>query len=352
MNATIQADRIKKNDFGSHQNKAVSLYTFKNNNGHCISISNFGGIVTEWQSPDKYGQLANVVVGLPSLADYLKHPNYHFGGIIGRYANRIANGKFKIENHSYELATNAPPHHIHGGNLGFDQVVWDAEIIERECPVLLLKYLSKDGEEGFPGNLYLEIEYSLTEENELKINYKAETDKTTPINLTNHSYFNLSGNFKQTILNHQIQIFADHYLKIDENAIPTGELKSVNYTVFNLNALTFINNNRSELPSGYDHNFVLNKPIDDFGLAAILKDVKSGRKLEVFTSEPGLQFYTGNFLDGLVKNTEGIAVEKHHALCLETQHYPDSPNHAHFPTTLLQPNDTFTSQTVYKLTLE
>jgi aldose 1-epimerase len=352
MNATIQTDRIKQNDFGTHQNKAVYLYTLKNKNGHQISISNFGGIITKWLAPDKNGQVDNIVVGLTSLADYLKHPNYHFGGIIGRYANRIAKGKFNINTTAYQLEINDAPNHIHGGHIGFDQVVWDAEIIEKEQSVLLLKYLSKDGEEGFPGNLYLEIEYSLSDENELKISYKAETDKTTPINLTNHSYFNLSGNFNQTILSHQIQILADHYLKTNEFAIPTGELKSVNYTAFNLNAPTFINNNMSELPDGYDHNFVLNKPAYTYDLAAVLRDTKSGRKLEVYTTEPGMQLYTGNFLDGLVKNDQGISIQKHTALCIETQHYPDSPNHPLFPSTLLQPNETFNSCTVYKLILE
>ncbi len=352
MSTSIQTENISKTDFGTYQNKAIYLYTLQNKNGHQISISNFGGIITSWLAPDKNGQFKNIVVGLSNLEAYLKHPNYHFGGIIGRYANRIAEGKFNINHVNYQLSTNDFPNHIHGGNIGFDQIVWDAEIIEKEQTSLVLKYLSKDGEEGFPGNLYLEIEYTLDEDNALQITYKAETDKTTHVNLTNHSYFNLSGNFSQNILHHQIQILADYYLKTDAKAMPTGELKSVNYSAFNLNALTFIHHNIAELPNGYDHNFVLNKKARALNLSAVLKDNKSGRKLEVFTTEPGLQFYTGNFLDGLVKNMEGVNIQKHAALCLETQHFPDTPNHPHFPSTLLHPNETYSSCTIYKLNVE
>jgi aldose 1-epimerase len=349
MSIAIQVEKVVKTAFGTYQNRPVDLYTLNNKNGHQVSITNFGGIITSWLSPDKKGEISDIVVGFTTLEEYLDKTNYHFGGIIGRYANRIANGKFAIDDKNYQLPINNHPHHLHGGNIGFDQVVWDAHIKEGDSATIILSYLSKDGEEGYPGNVQLEVSYTLTEKNELIIQYKAQTDKTTHLNLTNHSYFNLSGNVNNSILHHQIQINANYYLDTDKTALPTGEIRSVDYTAFNLNALTFIDKNISELENGYDHNFILNKKDNEFALAAILKDIKSGRTLEVRTTEPGIQFYTGNFLDGKIKDSNGTLIKKQCALCLETQHFPDSPNQSHFPDTLLHPYETFYSKTSYQL---
>jgi aldose 1-epimerase len=343
-----KAATITKAHFGLHHGQTVALFTLANKNGHEVKITNYGATITAWHSLDKQGQISNIVVGFGQLEDYLQFPNYHFGGIIGRYANRIANGEFNLDNNKYVLLKNNSPHHLHGGHIGFDQVIWDAEIVD-DGNCLALNYLSKDGEEGYPGNLSIEVKYTLTDDNELKIAYSASTDKATHVNFTNHSYFNLSGNFNQNILNHQLQILADHYLPTDADALPTGEIRAVKNSSYNFLHSKFINADLLPTDNGYDHNFILNKKEKELELAAIVREQSSGRMLEVSTTEPGIQFYTGNFLDGKIKNSDHTIINKQHAFCLETQHYPDSPNQKHFPSTLLLPNTKFQSLTVYKL---
>lgn len=336
--------------WGEADGKKVQLFTLKNKKGTEIKITNYGGIVTSWITPDKAGNKSNVVVGFDDLQGYLAKPPY-FGAIIGRYGNRIANAQFKLNDTTYKLAANNGKNNLHGGEKGFDKVVWDATPATDGTPALTLTYLSKDGEEGFPGNLKSTVKYTLTEDNELLMEYDAETDKATPVNLTNHSYFNLSGDAGKSILDHTLWVDADRYTPVDSTLIPTGELAPVNGTPFDFTSPTKIGARIAQVPGGYDHNFVLNKKGTDLGLVAYLQDSVSGRKLEVYTTEPGLQFYSGNFLDGTIKNRDGKAIQKHNALCLETQHFPDSPNQPKFPTTILKPGEKYHTVTKYKITL-
>jgi len=333
---------------------AVDLYTLTNKNGVTVKISNYGGKVTSWVTPDKAGKMEDIVLGFDSAKKYTPAVPY-FGALIGRYGNRIAKGKFTLDGKTYTLATNDHTNHLHGGNKGFDKVVWTAEPIVDSIPSLTLTYLSKDGEEGYPGNLKVTVKYTLTDADELKIEYTATADKATPINLTNHSYFNLSGNPSNTILDEEIQINADRFTPVSADLIPTGELKAVKGTPFDLTKPVKIGAHINEVPGkpvGYDHNFVLNDS-DSTKLhqAAVVYDATSGRQLEVLTTQPAIQFYTGNFLDGTLKTNDGKPINQHTALCLETQHYPDSPNQPKFPNTVLRPGQTFTSTTVYKVSV-
>lgn len=348
---TVQAG-ITKAPWGETDGKQVELYTLTNKKGVEVKISTYGGTVTSWVSPDKNGKNSSIVLGFDSLSGYLAKPPY-FGAIIGRYGNRIANGAFKIGADSYKLATNDGKNHLHGGNKGFDKVVWNGTVVSDSTPALILTYVSKDGEEGYPGNLKVIVQYTLTDDNELKIDYSAETDKPTPVNLTNHSYFNLTGDVANTIENHGLQIDAAGYTPVDATLIPTGEIKPVAGTPFDFTAKKKIGLQLNDVPGGYDHNFVLNKRGDStqLQLAAILSDSTSGRTLEVYTTEPGLQFYSGNFLDGTFKTSAGTPINKHTALCLETQHFPDSPNKIEFPSTILKPGQKYHTVTTYKLTL-
>lgn len=345
---------VTTKDWGETDGKKVQLFTLANKNGVTVSITNYGGIVTSWVTPDKNGNKSSVVVGMESLEDYLKKPPY-FGAIIGRYGNRIGDAKFKLDGKTYTLAANNGKNNLHGGNKGFDKVVWDAAPAADSTPALTLTYLSKDGEEGFPGNLKVTVVYTLTDDNELNIDYKAETDKATPVNLTNHSYFNLTGSTENTILNHSLQITADHYTPVDTTLIPTGEIKAVKGTPFDFTKAETIGARIDSVPGaspgGYDHNYVLNRKDSTLQLVAVLTDTTSGRKLEVFTTEPGIQFYSGNFLDGTFVSG-GKPVKFRTALCLETQHYPDSPNKPNFPTTILQPGQQYHTVTKYKVSLQ
>lgn len=343
---------IKQEAWGEADGKKVSLYTLTNNKGMEIKIANYGGTVTSWFAPDRNGNMADIVLGFDNLNDYLAGPPY-FGALIGRYGNRIAKGTFTLDGATYTLATNNAPNHLHGGNKGFDKVVWDAEIDTTQTPsVLRLSYLSKDGEEGYPGNLKAIVTYQLTDDNELVIHYEATTDKATPVNLTNHSYFNLTGDFNKTILDHTLMINADRYTPVDNTLIPTGELKAVTGTPFDFTKPEKIGSRIDQVPGGYDHNFVLTNQNGTLALAAVLYDSASGRKLETYTTEPGIQFYTGNFLDGSLKAPDGTPYNKHTGMCLETQHYPDSPNEPEFPSTILQPGATYSTTTKYKVTAE
>lgn len=345
---TTQAG-ISAADWGEVDGKKVSLYTLTNKNGVQVKISNYGGVVTSWMAPDKNGQKADIVLGFNDLQGYLAKPPY-FGALIGRYGNRIADAKFRLDGTEYKLAANNNKNHLHGGNKGFDKVVWDATP-STSGSALTLNYLSKDGEEGYPGNLKVTVQYTLTDDNELQIEYNAETDKATPVNLTNHSYFNLTGDVANTILDHTLWVDADRYTPVDTTLIPTGVLAPVKGTPFDFTQPHKIGERIASVPGGYDHNFVLNKQDSTVKLVAYVIDSVSGRKLEVYTTEPGLQFYTGNFLDGTIKTSAGKAINKNTAFCLETQHYPDSPNKPSFPTTILKPGQKYHTITKYKVSV-
>jgi len=334
-------------------NKKVNLFTLKNKNGLIAQITNFGGRIVSLWVPDKHGNFEDIVLGYETLDAYLNSNENYFGALIGRYGNRISKGKFTLNDSIYILATNNNGNHLHGGNQGFNKLVWDArQLSDSE---LELKYHSKDGEEGYPGNLNTTVIYKLTDMNELSINYSATTDQATPINLTHHSYFNLYGAGKGSINDHILQINATQYTPIKAGLIPTGDIKSVENTPFDFLSPTAIGkhidlkNKQLELGLGYDHNFVL----DGSGLktAAIVVEPKSGRKLEVITTEPGLQFYTGNFLNGTAIGKQGLAYKYRTAFCLETQHFPDSPNQPNFPLTILNKDEKYSSTCIYKFSI-
>ena len=342
---------ISKSAFGMVDGKEVFLFTLTNNKGNQVKITTYGGIVTSWTFPDKAGKKESIVVGFDSLAQYLQKPPY-FGALIGRYGNRIAKGKFKIDNAEYTLATNDGANHLHGGNKGFDKVVWEATTINDSTPTLLLSYLSMDGDEGYPGNLKVAVRYTLTHDDELEIEYNADTDKPTYVNLTQHNYYNLSGDVSNTILNHSLFIDAANYTPVDSTLIPTGEIKSVTKTAFDFTKAEKIGARIDSVKGGYDHNWVLNKKDATLTMVATLTDASSGRKMDVYTTEPGLQFYSGNFLDGKFINHDGKNIKLRTALCLETQHFPNSPNQPSFPTTLLKPGEKYHTLTKYKLSVQ
>lgn len=342
---------ITSADWGETDGRKVQLFTLTNKSGTQIKISSYGGTVTSWVAPDKSGGKSNIVLGFDSLGGYLAKPPY-FGATIGRYGNRIGDAKFSLDGKTYTLAANNGKNSLHGGNKGFDKVVWDAAPATDGTPSLTLSYLSKDGEEGYPGNLKATVKFTLTEDSELQIEYNAETDKATPVNLTNHSYFNLSGDVAGGILNHKLWIDADKYTPVDTTLIPTGQLTAVKGTPFDFTSPHTIGERIAQVKGGYDHNFVLNRKGSDLQLVAWVQDSTTGRKLEVYTTEPGLQFYSGNFLDGSIKNRDGKAIPQHGALCLETQHFPDSPNKPSFPTTVLKPGEKYHTVTKYKLTVQ
>ena len=342
------AGGISKQAWGQADGQAVDLYSLTNSKGTIVKITNFGGIVTSFITKDKNDAASSIVVGFDSIAQYLQSPPY-FGAIIGRYGNRIGGGKFSIGDQTYSLATNDGANHLHGGIKGFDKVIWTADPVSDTVASLSLHYLSKDGEEGYPGNLDVTVKYTLTDEDELRIEYDATTDKPGPVNLTNHSYFNLTGDVQATILDHQLQIDANGYTPVDPGLIPTGEIKAVAGTPFDFTTAKSIGSRIDSVEGGYDHNWVLNSKGSSLQKVATLSDSVSGRYLEVFTTEPGLQFYSGNFLDGKFINHTGSAVKLRSALCLETQHFPDSPNKKEFPSTILEPGQKYHSVTVYKV---
>jgi aldose 1-epimerase len=328
--------------------KKADIYTLTNNKGVEVKITNYGGIVTSLKTADRNGVFADVVLGYDTLEQYVRDNSPYFGALIGRYGNRIANAKFTLEGRQYTLAANNGPNHLHGGTRGFDKVVWDAEPLEREGSVgVRLTYLSKDGEEGYPGNLSCEVVYELTNDNELKIAYEASTDKTTVVNLTHHSYFNLAGHDSPDILSHELMLNAGHFTPVDETLIPTGQIKTVDGTPMDFRGPAAIGSRIDLVPGGYDHNFELDKTGGGLTLAARVVEKSSGRVMEVFTTEPGIQFYSGNFLDGTQKG-KGAVYNKHAGFCLETQHFPDSPNKPQFPSVVLEPSGRYRQTTVYK----
>jgi aldose 1-epimerase len=339
--------QIETEGFGTMDDgRSVELFTLTNENGMEVSITNYGGIVTSIKVPDKDGNVEDVVLGFDDLEKYKSgHP--FFGAIAGRYANRIANGQFELNGEVYELATNDGENHLHGGNEGFDKKLWDAEVNEEENSVTV-SYLSPDGEEGYPGNLEVDVTYTLTEDNELQIDYHATTDKATVVNLTNHSYFNLSGDPSQGILDHLLTIEADRYTPVDEGLIPTGELRPVEGTPFDFTEPETVGARIESIPPGYDHNYVLNNPNSGVRKIATVEHEESGRIMEVYTDQPGVQLYTGNFLDGSITGHHGVPIEQYAALCLETQTFPDSPNKPDFPSPVLNIGETYETTTIYQ----
>ena len=333
--------------------EAVELYTLTNAKGAEAKITTYGGIVVSLKVPDRAGAMGDVVLGFDNLDSYLQQPPPpYFGALIGRYGNRIGKAKFTLNGIEYTLAKNNGENHLHGGRRGFDKVVWNAKGGPGES--LELNYLSKDGEEGYPGNLSATVTYTWTDNNELKIDYIATTDKDTVVNLTNHSYFNLAGQGEGDILSHQVTIQAEKFTPVDKGLIPTGELKSVAGTPFDFRSPKAIGERidlkeeQLELGHGYDHNFVLSNPGGGPQQAAKVTEAKSGRVMEVLTTEPGLQFYTGNFLDGTIHGKGGKVYGRRAAFCMETQHFPDSPNKPDFPSTVLKPGGRYQTTTVYR----
>ena len=346
---------IEKAEFGkTKQGDVAHIYTLTNANGCEARITNYGGIVVSLKVPDKTGKLADVVLGYETLDKYIEKTPY-FGALVGRYGNRIGKGKFTLDGKEYTLAVNNGPNHLHGGIVGFDKAVWRAkEIRKPEGVGLELTYLSKDGEEGYPGNLSVTVRYLWTNDNELRIDYAAATDQPTVVNLTNHSYFNLA--CKGDILGHELMIDADKFTPVDEGLIPTGELRSVAGTPMDFRKGTAIGarierrDEQLKLGLGYDHNWVLNRYDGSLRMVARVYEPTTGRVLEVHTTQPGVQFYCGNFLDGTITGKYGRVYQKRNGLCLETQHFPDSPNKPNFPSTVLKPGEKYVSTTIYKFT--
>jgi aldose 1-epimerase len=339
---------IKKQAFGKTEDgKSVDLYTLTNAHGLKAEIITYGGIVTSLHVPDRNGKFADIVLGCDDVNDYAKKSPY-FGALIGRFGNRIAKGRFTLNGVEYKLATNNGPNHLHGGVKGFDKVVWKAKSMEtKEGPALKLTYKSRDGEEGYPGNLSCTVIYTLTNKNELKISYEAKTDKDTIVNLTHHSYFNLAGYNSGDILGHELIINADRFTPVDKDLIPTGEIKPVKGTPMDFTKPMAIGSRIKQVQGGYDHNYVLNSSDGSLALAASVYELKTGRVMEIFTTEPGIQLYSGNFLDGSIKG-KGAVYNKHNGFCLEAQHFPDSPNRPDFPSVVLKPGEKYTQLTVYK----
>jgi len=347
---------IKRSVFGKMPDgQEVHLYTLTNANGMQVAITNYGGRIVSILAPDRNGKMADVVLGFDNLQGYLDTHTY-FGALIGRYGNRIGGAKFTLDGKVYHLPANNGPNSLHGGTKGFDQRVWTAKEIPGDEPGLELTYLSKDGEEGYPGDMHVKVVYTLEKDNGLKIDYNATTDKDTVVNLTNHSYFNLAGEGNGNILNTVLWINSDEITPVDATQIPTGKIEKVDGTPFDFRKPTpigaHINEDNQQLKygQGYDINYILNRKGPGLELAARAYDPESGRELEVYTTEPGIQFYSGNFLDGTIHGKGGVAYGKRSAFCLETQHYPDSPNHPSFPTTELKPGQTFHQVTVFKFT--
>jgi len=349
---------IQSEVIGQFENQDVKMYTMSNSSGMEIQLMNYGGIISSIKVPDRSGNIDDVALGFNTFPEYLEeHP--YFGALIGRYGNRIAKGAFSIDGQDYSLATNNGENSLHGGIKGFDKKIWKDEMIQTDDAVgVKLIGRSPHMEEGYPGNLDIEVKYLLNDQNEIVIDYKAVTDKSTIVNLTNHSYFNLKGEGQGDITDHELIIKADRFTPVDETLIPTGEMKEVNGTAFDFRTIQKIGNRIDQEGSqqitfggGYDHNYVLNSQTGKLTMAAKVVEKSTGRVMEVLTTEPGMQFYTGNFLDGTIIGKSGKAYGKRAAFCLETQHHPDSPNQESFPSTRLDPGETYSSQTVYRFSV-
>ncbi|MCK9422891.1 MAG: galactose mutarotase [Bacteroidales bacterium] len=339
-----------KTAFGTVDHKPVFLYTLTNTNGLTVKITNYGGIITSILMPDKYGKPGDIVLGYDGLKDYIANSPY-FGALVGRYANRIAKGRFILDGKTYKLAINNGNNALHGGLKGFDKVVWDvSELKDSTRAGLILTYVSKDGEEGYPGNLKIKAIYTLNENDELILQIEATTDKPTPVNICNHTYFNLS-EADTNILGHIVTLYADQFTEVNGELIPTGKLPSVRGTPMDFITSVAIGAGIDKVRGGYDHNYVLRKKPGELALATQVFDPRTGRQVEILTTQPGIQFYTGNFLDGTIRGKGGKIYKKHYGFCLETQHFPDSPNQPNFPTTILMPGKTYSETTIYKFSV-
>jgi len=355
---SLRRTRITRTSFGTTADgKPVELFTLTNAHDVEVRAMTYGATIVWLHAPDREGHLDDIVLGYPTLAGYLAQSPY-FGAIVGRYGNRIAKGRFTLDGKTYQLATNNGPNHLHGGVKGFDKVVWSAEPAETDSSAAVtFSYISPAGEEGYPGTLHARVTYTLTDRNELRVEYVATTDQATPVNLTQHSYFNLAGAGTRDILGHELMIAADRYTPVDATLIPTGEIAPVAGTPFDFRTPTAIGA-RIDQPDvqlqngkGYDHNWVLNRASAAEGalvLAARVIEPTTGRTLDVFTTEPGIQFYSGNFLDGTITGKDGRVYRHRYGFCLETQHFPDSPNHPNFPSTILRPGREYRSTTVFQ----
>lgn len=356
VSVAVAQPAITSTSFGkTADGEQVQIYTLRNRHGMEARITNYGGIVVSLTAPDRDQKFADVVLGYNDLESYMNPPFPYFGAIIGRYGNRIAKGRFTLNGIEYKLAVNNGENHLHGGLKGFDKVVWDAQQRNTAAgPSLRLSYLSKDGEEGYPGNLRVTVVYTLTHKNELKIDYTASTDKDTVTNLTHHSYFNLAGEGNGDILDHRVVLRASRFVPTDAGSIPTGELKNVASTPFDFRSAHAIGERINEddeqlkFGNGYDHTWVINGRMGLLRQAASVYEPTTGRVMEVWTTEPGVQFYTGNFLDGSRPGKSGKPYPRRSGFCLETQHYPDSPNRPNFPTTTLRKGATYRSTTIYR----
>jgi len=351
--------QITKESFGtSPEGKAVEVYTLKNAKGAEARIMTYGGVVLSLKMPDKSGQFGDVVLGCDKLEDYTKTPPVpYFGALIGRYGNRIGKAQFTLDGQTYKLSANDHGNTLHGGNKGFDKVLWTATDKQTDAgPSLVLNYTSKDGEEGYPGTLNVTATYTLTDNNELRLDFTATTDKDTVVNLTHHGYFNLAG--KGDILGHIVTIPADNITPVDAGLIPLGTLQPVDGTPFDfrkpmaIGARIDADNAQLKLGPGYDHNWVINKKAGELSLMARVSEPTTGRVMEVWSTEPALQFYTGNFLDGTIKGKGGAVYQKHGAFCMEPQHYPDSPNKPQFPSTELKPGETYKNTIIYRFSVQ
>ena len=347
---------MSKSVFGmTPSGETVDIYTLTNPSGMEVRAITLGGIITSLRVADREGKFGDVALGFDTLDGYVTNPPF-FGAIIGRYGNRIARGRFSLDGKTYTLSINNPPNHLHGGPKGFDKIVWKAESFKKDDNVgVVFTHTSRDGDEGYPGNLSLRVSYTLTPRNALEVDYQATTDKATPVNLTQHTYFNLAGEGSRDILDHVLQVHAGRYTPVDSTLIPTGELSSVEGTPFDFRTPTPIgarigaNDQQIRYGNGYDHNYVLDRAVGESGLvpAAHVVEPTTGRVLDVSTTEPGMQFYTGNFLDGKLKGKDGHVYNRRTGFCLETQHFPDSPNKPAFPNTVLHPGERFSSKTVF-----
>jgi aldose 1-epimerase len=341
--------QISKQHFGTADGQAVSLYTLTNERGFEVAITNYGGAVVSLKAPDRDGTFADVVLGFDTLEEYVRNPRY-FGPLIGRHANRIALGKFSLDGCEFQLKQNNGVNHLHGGAKGFDKRVWKAADERTDSAASLhLEYFSPHGEEGYPGNLTARVVYTLSDDGELEIDYEATTDRETIVNLTNHSYFNLAG--RGDILGHELTLQADAFTPVSKELIPTGEIKSVADSPMDFRSGKAIGTDLASA-GGYDHNFVLNNHDGTLELAARLYEPGSGRVLKIFTTEPGMQFYSGNFLDGSFTGKGGVVYHKYTGLCLEPQHFPDAPNHPNFPNTVLRPGEVYKHLSVYRFSTD
>ncbi|MCR6657620.1 MAG: galactose mutarotase [Opitutus sp.] len=360
LSASSSKPGVTVSEFGRMPDqRVVQLYTVTNANGLKMDVTNYGAIIVRLYVPDRDGKLDDIVLGFDEFSGYTPDSPY-LGAVVGRYGNRIADGKFTLDGKTYTLAKNNTPNgvpvHLHGGEVGFDKVLWNAEPVSKDgIHGVKLSYTAKDGEEGYPGNVTVTVHYWLTNENELKITYAATTDKATPLNVTQHTYFNLSGAGVGTILDHEVTLDASHFTPTDKGLIPTGEIAPVEGTPFDfrkphkIGARIDADHEQLKLGGGYDHNWVLDKKKPgELSRAAVVYEAKTGRQIEVFTTEPGIQFYAGNFLDGTIKGKQGRTYLYRGGLCLETQHFPDSPNQPNFPSTILRPGKTYESTTIYR----